>query len=71
MDTENLSFEEAFAKLGDILQKLEAGDLPLTDSLALYEEGMALAKYCGIQLDTAALKIKTLSDSEDLLFDES
>lgn len=65
MTDQKLSFEEAFAKLGEILQKLETGDLPLSESLALYEEGMTLAKYCNTQLDAAELKVKTLSAAED------
>jgi len=60
---EALSFEEAFAALAKILQQLEAGDLPLAESLALYERGMALAKHCNVQLDTAELKIKTLAEN--------
>lgn len=59
----SLSFEEAFAALAKILQQLEAGDLPLAESLALYERGMALAKHCNVQLDTAELKIKTLTEN--------
>ncbi len=65
MTDQTLSFEEAFAKLGEILQKLETGDLPLSESLALYEEGMTLAKYCNAQLDAAELKVKTLNAADD------
>ncbi len=65
MTEKTMSFEEAFAKLGEILQKLEAGDLPLSESLALYEEGVTLAKYCNTQLDAAELKVKTLSAADD------
>lgn len=63
--TDDLSFEEAFSKLGEILQALESGEQPLAESLALYEQGMALAKYCNVQLDTAELKIKSLAENSD------
>lgn len=63
--TDALSFEEAFSKLGEILQALESGEQPLAESLALYEQGMALAKYCNVQLDTAELKIKSLAENSD------
>lgn len=61
-----LSFEQAFIALGESLEKLEAGDLPLTESLALYEYGIALAQYCNAQLDAAELKISKLSPSGEL-----
>ena len=51
--------------------KLESGNLPLEEALALYEQGMALAKYCGLQLDNAELSIKSLMPSGELVdFDE-
>ncbi len=71
MTEKTMSFEEAFAQLGEILQKLETGDLPLSEALALYEKGMSLAKYCNAQLDAAELKVKTLSAADDgAIFDE-
>ncbi|MFQ5578241.1 MAG: exodeoxyribonuclease VII small subunit [Anaerolineae bacterium] len=63
---ESLTFEQAFAALTETLQKLEAGDLPLADSIALYEHGMALAQHCNTQLEAAELKIKQLTPSGEL-----
>jgi exodeoxyribonuclease VII small subunit len=63
---EDMSFEEAFAALGETLEKLEAGDLPLAKALALYEHGMALAQHCNVQLDSAELKIKKLTPSGEV-----
>lgn len=63
---EDLSFEEAFAALGETLQKLESGDLPLAESISLYEYGMALASHCNVQLDSAELKIRKLSPVGEL-----
>lgn len=68
---QSLSFEEAYNKLEETVQKLEAGNLPLEDALALYEQGMMLAKQCGVQLDKAELTIKRLTPDGVLAdFDE-
>ena len=61
-----MTFEEAFTALGDTLEKLEAGDLPLAEAIALYEKGMALAKHCNIQLDAAELRVNTLTPTGEL-----
>jgi exodeoxyribonuclease VII small subunit len=59
MTAENsLTYEEAFAQLEVILSRLETGDLPLEESLALYEEGAALAKVCAAMLDEAELRVR-------------
>ncbi len=68
---EKLNFEEAYNKLEETVQKLEAGNLPLAEALALYEQGMTLAKQCGLQLDNAELSIKSLTPSGEMVdFDE-
>ena len=61
--TEELAFEAAFAQLEDIVGKLEAGDLPLDDALALFEQGQKLAAHCSARLDEAELKVQKLSAS--------
>ncbi len=53
----NLSYEEAFARLETILQALEIGDLPLEESLTLYEQGVTLAAHCTHVLDQADLRV--------------
>ena len=71
INVEALSFEQAFARLGEVLDQLEQGDLPLEEGLALYEEGMSLAKHCNLKLDSAELRIKTLTPGGELEpFDE-
>lgn len=57
---EELSYEQAFAELEELVRRLEAGDLSLDDSLALFERGQALATRCGGLLDAAELKVKQL-----------
>ena len=61
--TEEPSFEAAFAQLEEIVGKLEVGDLPLDDALALYEQGQRLAAYCSARLDEAELKVQKLTGS--------
>jgi len=58
---DELTFEEAFTKLEETVQQLEEGGLSLEQSLALFEEGQALATYCNQQLEEAELKVETLS----------
>ena len=70
-DIQSLSFEQAYHQLQETVQQLEAGNLSLKESIALYEEGMALAKQCGLLLDQAELSIKKLTPAGDLVdFDE-
>jgi len=64
---DKLTFEQAYQELEETVQKLEAGDLPLADALALYRRGMALAQHCGLQLDEAELSIQALTSSGDLV----
>jgi len=54
------SFEQLFRELEATIAKLEAGELPLDESLALFQRGMELAKQCGVLLDAAELRIKEL-----------
>ena len=53
-----LSYEECYGRLQAVLEKLEAADLPLADSLDLYETGMALAARCGDLLEEAELRVR-------------
>ena len=46
-------FESAIAELEKIVKQLEEGDLPLETSLALFERGVALSRYCHDQLGAA------------------
>jgi exodeoxyribonuclease VII small subunit len=57
----SLKYEEAAAELDQIIEQLEEGNLPLEDTLVLYERGQALSKHCAELLDQAELKIRTLA----------
>jgi exodeoxyribonuclease VII small subunit len=54
------SFEQLFSELQSTVAKLEAGDLPLDESLALFQRGMELAKKCTEMLDQAEVRVKEL-----------
>jgi len=54
------SFETLYRELEATVAKLEAGDLPLDESLALFQRGMELAKQCGTLLDAVELRIQEL-----------
>ena len=56
-ETEELSFEQAMAKLDETVHALEAGELPLAEATQLYELGMKLARQCNEMLAATDLKI--------------
>jgi exodeoxyribonuclease VII small subunit len=54
------SFEQALQQLEQIVQKLEKGELPLEDSLKLYEDGIRLSRLCHAKLEEAEGRIEVL-----------
>jgi exodeoxyribonuclease VII small subunit len=54
------SFEEAMAELAQLVTQMEAGQLPLEASVAAYQRGSELVKYCAAQLDKVELQVKVL-----------
>jgi exodeoxyribonuclease VII small subunit len=54
------TFEAALLKLEQIVQRLEKGELPLEESLVLYEEGVRLSRLCHAKLEEAEGKIELL-----------
>ena len=65
MDEKEMSFESSVARLGQIVSHLERGDMPLEDSLALFEEGTALIRRCTEILDKAEQQVVKLKKGED------
>jgi exodeoxyribonuclease VII small subunit len=59
-DVKAPSFEDALQQLEQIVQKLEKGELPLEESLKLYEEGIRLSRLCHGKLEEAEGKIEML-----------
>jgi exodeoxyribonuclease VII small subunit len=60
MSQEPQSFEAALKQLEDVVLKLEKGELPLEESLRLYEEGIRLSRFCHAKLEEAEGKIEQL-----------
>ncbi len=66
MNTESpLSFEVAYARLEEILEKMNSGKVSLEDSLKLYEEADQLMHWCSERLTQAERKIETLVKRRD------
>jgi exodeoxyribonuclease VII small subunit len=59
---QGVTFETAFIELEQIVQQLESGELALEETIALYERGQALARYCQERLDQAELRVVQLAD---------
>jgi exodeoxyribonuclease VII small subunit len=55
-----VTFENAIQRLGEIVESLEQGEQPLEESIALFEEGMSLAKSSQVILDRAERRIEEL-----------
>ncbi len=60
-DINELSFETAYEELESIITKLESGDLPLDDSVTLFERGRLLSEHCQSLLDKAELRVSQLT----------
>jgi exodeoxyribonuclease VII small subunit len=59
-------FESAIGELEKIVKQLEEGDLPLDRSLALFERGVELSRYCHDQLGAAQRRIEILTERGEL-----
>ena len=59
-------FEAAIAELEAVVKKLEEGDLPLEQSLALYERGVQLSRFCHARLEDAERRIDVLNERGEL-----
>lgn len=60
----DLSFEQALRALEDIVTRLERGDVPLEESISLYERGAALKKQCEARLNAAQMRVEAIRLSE-------
>jgi len=64
-DIATMSFEDALRELEQIVHRLEAGDVPLEDSIRIYERGAALKAHCDTRLKEAELKIEKVKVGAD------
>ena len=60
-----MSFEDALRALEEIVRRLEGGDVPLDESIALYERGEALRRHCQARLDAAQERIEKIVAGPD------
>ncbi len=60
------TYETLYARLQDIIARLEQGELPLADLLTIYEQGVQLATACQRLLDEADLRVQQLQTGDDL-----
>jgi exodeoxyribonuclease VII small subunit len=64
-ETQRKNFETSLASLEQIVRELERGDLPLEDSLKLFENGVRLARECQDRLNQAERRIEVLMRDSD------
>lgn len=64
MDQKEIKFEEALTRLETVVNRLESGELPLEESLRLFEEGVHLTKVCTSRLEEAERRITILLKNE-------
>ncbi len=62
---EKMSFEEALAKLEEIVRKIDTGQEDLEESINSYEQGVLLKKHCEKMLKSAKLKIEKITQNSD------
>ena len=65
MAKKKMSFEDSIKRLDEIVKHLESGDLPLEESLSLFEEGTALVTSCNTMLEDAEQKVSVLRVGKD------
>lgn len=59
------SFEKSLEQLRDIIEKLESGNLPLEDSIKLFQEGTKLIEYSHKKLSEIQKKVEILTEDKD------
>jgi exodeoxyribonuclease VII small subunit len=59
------TFEESFGELSSIVERLQAGELPLEETISLFEQGMRLSFECERFLDEAGRRVEVLVERED------
>lgn len=63
---EELDFEAALEELEQLVARMEAGDMTLEGSLAAFERGVQLTRHCQAALRSAELKVKQLTETNEL-----
>ena len=64
-DIAGMSFEQALKALEDVVRQLEGGEVPLDESISLYERGEQLRRHCQARLDAAQARIEKIVAGPD------
>ena len=64
-DLGEMSFEQALKALEEVVRRLETGEVPLEESIDLYERGEMLRKHCQARLDAAQARIEKIVQGPD------
>lgn len=65
MADKELTFEQAMERLEQIVRTMERGDVPLEESLKLFQEGTKLVNTCASLLETAKMEIEKVTKADD------
>lgn len=65
MNQQNATFESNMQRLEQIVRAMERGDVPLEESLKLFQEGTELVRKCGQLLDEAQLQVQKVMTAAD------
>lgn len=65
MNEQNMTFEQSMARLEQIVRAMERGEVPLEESLKLFQEGTELVRKCNTLLENAQLQVKKILVSQD------
>ncbi len=64
-DISQMTFEDALRALEEVVKQLESGEVPLDDSIDLYERGEKLRQHCQARLDSAQARIEKIVQGPD------
>ncbi len=64
-DISEMTFEDALRALEDVVKRLESGEVPLDESISLYEQGEKLRQHCQARLDSAQARIEKIVAGPD------
>ena len=64
-DIDKMTFEDALRALEDVVKRLESGEVPLDESISLYEQGEKLRQHCQARLDSAQARIEKIVTGAD------
>ena len=65
MNQQNMTFEASMQRLEQIVRTMERGEVPLEESLKLFQEGTELVLRCGMLLENAELQVKKIMTAAD------